>query len=100
MIALKKGHDIHHLTNYHLFPHSALWQRLAVQDVLMQIDIVHQLSPPEASWPVLARKGLLRPANELINDKAVCTTAPATPGLLNMIKILQSSIHNSIVSGL
>ena len=52
MISLKKGHEIHHLTNNHQFPHSALWQRLAVQDVLMQNDIVHRLSPSDASWGV------------------------------------------------
>ena len=41
MISLKKGHEIYHLTNYHLFPHSALWQPLAVQDLLMHNDIAH-----------------------------------------------------------
>ena len=48
MISLKKGNEIHHLTNNHIFPHSSLWQRLAVQDVLIDNDIAHQLSQSEA----------------------------------------------------
>ena len=48
MISLK----IHHLTNNQIFPHSALWQQLAVQDVLTENDIAHRLSPSEASWQV------------------------------------------------
>ena len=52
MITHKKGQEIQFLTNNHLFPHSALWQWLAVQDFLMQNGIVHWLSPSEASWRV------------------------------------------------
>ena len=44
------SHKIHHLTNNHIFPHSALWQQLAVQDDLT--EIAHRLSPSEASWQV------------------------------------------------
>ena len=47
MISLKKGHDIHHLTNIHLFPQSALCKQLQVENVLMQINIAHGLSPSE-----------------------------------------------------
>ena len=28
--------------------------------------------------------------NELINEEAVCRTAPATPGLLNIVPILET----------
>ena len=52
MISLKKGHEIHHFTDNHLFLHTALWQRLADQDILMQNDIAHRLSPSDASWSV------------------------------------------------
>ena len=55
MISLKKWPDINHLTNKHIFTHSELWQRLAVQDVLMQNNIAHWLSPSEASWRVLVQ---------------------------------------------
>ena len=48
MISLKKGHEIHHLTNNHIFLHSSLWQRPAVQDILKENDTVHKLSPSEA----------------------------------------------------
>ena len=50
MISLKKGHEIHHLTNIHHFRHCALWQPMAVQDVLMRNAIAHRLSPSEAVW--------------------------------------------------
>ena len=50
MISLKKGHEIHHLTNIHHFLHCALWQPMAVQDVLMRNAIAHRLSPSEAFW--------------------------------------------------
>ena len=47
MISIKKRHEINHSTINHLFP---LCQRLAVQDVLMQNDIAHQLSQSEVSY--------------------------------------------------
>ena len=52
MISLKKGNEIYHWTNNQFFSHSALWQQLVVQDVLIENDIAHQLSPSEASWRV------------------------------------------------
>ena len=52
MISPKKGNEIPHFTNNHLFPHSSLWQWLAVQDILIESDITHWLSPSEASWQV------------------------------------------------
>ena len=42
-------------TNGHLFPHSALCQQWAVQDVLMQNDIVPRLSPSEAYCRVMVQ---------------------------------------------
>ena len=41
MISFQNGHEIHHLTNNQLFPDSALWQQLAVQEVLLENDIAH-----------------------------------------------------------
>ena len=55
MISLKKGHEIHNFTNNYLFSHNALWQRLAVQDVCMQNDIAHRLSPSEVSWQIMVQ---------------------------------------------
>ena len=34
------------------FDKQSLWQRLAVQDIIMQNDIAHKLSPSEASLRV------------------------------------------------
>ena len=38
---LKKSHNIYHFKNNHVFLHNALWQQMAVQDVLLENDIVH-----------------------------------------------------------
>ena len=52
LISLKKDHEINRLTKNQLLPKSALWQQLEVQDLLVQNDILHRLSPLEASWRV------------------------------------------------
>ena len=44
MISLKRGHEIHDLTNKHHFSTLCI---VAVQDILMQNDTVQRLSPQE-----------------------------------------------------